>query len=212
MQRTIVYTGRKIRVAVEEMSAPDGQALRRDIVLHPGAVAILPVIDAGHVCLLQNHRPAVGDTIWEIPAGTLEPGEPIEAAAERELEEETGYRAAKWTKQAEFFPSPGVLSERTHLFVAEDDDGERVGFLHLMLMTDFFTGAQNCHISDLATAPGHEGKGVGSALLAYSERFAREHHCRHVTLAVFEGNARARSLYESKGYGIELLRMVKPVK
>lgn len=100
----------------------------------------------------------------------------------------------------------------SHLFVAEDDDGERVGFLHLMLMTDFFTGAQNCHISDLVTAPRHEGKGVGSALLAYSERFAREHHCRHVTLAVFEGNTRARSLYESKGYGVELLRMVKPVK
>jgi ADP-ribose pyrophosphatase len=77
------------------------------------------VIDPGHVCLLWNHRPAVGDTLWEVPAGTLEPGEPVETAAVRELAEETGYTAAKWTKLAEFFPSPGVLSERTHLFVAE---------------------------------------------------------------------------------------------
>lgn len=100
----------------------------------------------------------------------------------------------------------------SHLFVAEDDDGTLVGFLHLQLVTDFFTGAQNCHVSDLATARGHDGKGVGSALLAYSERFAREHHCRHVTLAVFEGNARARALYESKGYGVEVLRLAKPVK
>ena len=100
----------------------------------------------------------------------------------------------------------------SHLFVAEDDDGERVGFLHLQTVTDFFTGAQNCHISDLAVTPGHDGKGVGRALLAYSERWAREHHCRFVTLSVFEGNTRARELYAAQGYGVELLRMVKPVK
>jgi ADP-ribose diphosphatase len=119
MARTIVYTGRKIRVAVEEEAGPCGRAIRRDVVIHPGAVAILPVIDAAHVCLLRNHRPAVGDTLWEVPAGTLEPGEPVEQAAARELAEETGYTAARWTKVTEFFPSPGVLSERTHLFVAE---------------------------------------------------------------------------------------------
>jgi ADP-ribose pyrophosphatase len=55
-----------------------------------------------------------------VPAGTLEPGEPIEQAAARELAEETGYRAGKWRKLTEFYPSPGVLNERTHLFVAED--------------------------------------------------------------------------------------------
>jgi ADP-ribose pyrophosphatase len=69
---------------------------------------------------LQNQRPIVGKTLWEIPAGTLEPNEPPEAAAPRELAEETGYQAARWTKLTEFFPSPGVLSERTHLYVAQD--------------------------------------------------------------------------------------------
>src|SRR5262249_54806675 len=98
----------------------DGQVVRRDIILHPGAVAILPLLDAGRVCLLRNHRPATGKTLWEIPAGTLEPGEPIEQAAVRELAEETGYRAARMRKLHAFFPSPGLLSECTHLFVAED--------------------------------------------------------------------------------------------
>jgi ADP-ribose pyrophosphatase len=120
MARTIVHRGRKIQVAVDESPGRDGQIVRRDVVLHPGAVAILPLIDAEHVCLLRNERPSVGETLWEIPAGTLEPGEPIDQAAVRELAEETGYRAGRWRKLHAFFPSPGVLSERTHLFLAED--------------------------------------------------------------------------------------------
>src|SRR5439155_14155737 len=67
---------------------------------------------------LRNVRPAVGEELWEVPAGTLEPDEAVEAAAVRELAEETGYRAAIWRKLAEFYPSPGVLAERMHLFVA----------------------------------------------------------------------------------------------
>jgi ADP-ribose pyrophosphatase len=58
------------------------------------------------------------EVLWEIPAGTLEPGEPVERAAVRELAEETGYTAVTWRKLSEFYPSPGVLSEKTHLFVA----------------------------------------------------------------------------------------------
>lgn len=120
MARTVVHRGRKIQVAVDETVLPDGRVISRDVVLHPGAVAILPLLDADHVCLLRNHRPIPGEILWEIPAGTLEPGEPIERAAVRELAEETGYQAATWRKLAEFYPSPGVLSERTHLFLARD--------------------------------------------------------------------------------------------
>lgn len=100
----------------------------------------------------------------------------------------------------------------SHVFVAEDDDGERVGFLHLQTVSDYFTGAQNCHIADVAVAPAHEGRGVGSALLAFAEDWARQHHCRHLTLAVFPGNERARSLYERHGFGIDLLRMARPIR
>ncbi len=120
MSRTIVHVGRKIRVAVEEEVKDDGSVVTRDLVLHPGAVAILPLVDAGHVCLLRNFRPTAGEVLWEIPAGTLEPGEPLEQAAHRELAEETGYRAGKLRKLHGFYPSPGVLDEVTHLYLAEE--------------------------------------------------------------------------------------------
>lgn len=119
MPREIVYHGRKIQAGADVSVGPDGRTVRRDVVLHPGAVAVLPLVDDGHVCLLRNHRFLLGQVLWEVPAGTLEPGEPVEAAAARELAEETGYAAARWRKLCEFYPSPGVLSERTHLFVAE---------------------------------------------------------------------------------------------
>ncbi len=119
MGREIVHVGRRIRVAVDTLTAPDGTAIKRDAVLHPGAVVILPVLDAGHVCLLRNHRWVIGETLWEIPAGTLEPGEDLEPAARRELEEETGYTAATWTYRGFLYASPGVLDEKLHLFIAE---------------------------------------------------------------------------------------------
>lgn len=100
----------------------------------------------------------------------------------------------------------------SHVFVAENADGERVGFVHLQLAIDYFTPAQNCHVSDLAVAPAFDGQGFGAALLAHAEAWARAHHCRHVTLAVFPGNARARALYERNGFGIDVLRMAKPVR
>jgi len=100
----------------------------------------------------------------------------------------------------------------SHLFIAEDDDGTRVGFLHLQTVIDFFSGAPNCHVSDIAVARGHDGQGIGSSLIEYAERWARQHQCRHLTLSVFPGNERARAFYEHAGFGVELLRMVKPVK
>ena len=120
MAREIHHVGRKIKVAVDTEVLPDGTTIRRDVVLHPGAVAVVAMVDADRVCLLRNQRPAVDETLWEIPAGTLEPGEPPAEAAVRELEEETGYRASKWRKLLELIPSPGVLSEIIHLFLAEE--------------------------------------------------------------------------------------------
>lgn len=116
----IVHRGRKIQVGVDRSLTPDGQTIQRDVVLHPGAVAILPLVDADHICLLRNHRFILNEELWEIPAGTLEVGEAVEAAAVRELAEETGYEAKQWRKLLEFYPSPGILSERTHLFVASE--------------------------------------------------------------------------------------------
>lgn len=119
MPREIVHVGRKITVAVDSSTAADGTLIRRDVVLHPGAVVILPILDAEHVVLLRNHRFVIGETLWEVPAGTVEPGEPLLQCAQRELAEETGYTAAKWQSLGYLFASPGVLDEKLHLFLAE---------------------------------------------------------------------------------------------
>ncbi len=120
MPREIVYVGRKIQVAVETQPTADGRWLRRDVVLHPGAVVIVPLVDAERVVLLRNYRFIVEETLWELPAGTLEAGEDIADCARRELAEETGYTAAWWHYHGFVYASPGVLSERMHLFFARE--------------------------------------------------------------------------------------------
>lgn len=119
MAREVVYRGRKIQVAIDVTEGPGGVSVRRDVIVHPGAVVVLPW-DGGRVCLLRNYRFILGEHLWELPAGTLEPGENPAVAAARELEEETGYRAGRWRKLGEFYASPGVLSERMHLYAAEE--------------------------------------------------------------------------------------------
>ena len=96
----------------------DGRLHTHDVVRHPGAVVVVPVLDDGRVCLIRNYRLAVDRELLELPAGTLEPGEPPIETARRELIEETGYRAAEMTRLFEFYMSPGILDERMHAFVA----------------------------------------------------------------------------------------------
>ena len=98
----------------------------------------------------------------------------------------------------------------SHFFVAQDE-GQPAGFIHLQLIDDFFGAGLLCHVSDLAIAPGHEGRGLAGQLLAFAESFARQHGCVRLTLAVFPGNTRARALYERHGFGVDLLRMGKPL-
>lgn len=156
--RTIVHVGRKIQVALDVETLPDGREIRRDVVLHPGAVAILPLPDAEHVCLLRNQRPVVGMELWEIPAGTLEPNEEPEIAAVRELAEETGYQAARWTKLVEMIPSPGVLSEVIHLYLAEQltpgtmhPEADEELTPHVVPLAQAFTWAMDGTIRDAKT-------------------------------------------------------------
>ncbi len=97
------------------------------------------------------------------------------------------------------------------LFIAETDEGQRAGFLHIQISSDFFSGRSNCHVSDLVIAKGWDGKGLGRALLEYAERFAREHQCERLTLSVFPGNERARKLYDEFGFHTDILRLAKPL-
>lgn len=118
--KTVLVTA-KFSILQHEIITPNEPApLVRHTVEHPGAVAIIPLVDDQHVCLIRNHRIAVGKTLIELPAGTCEPPEPAGQTAARELQEETGYRAAHWQQLPGFFMSPGILNERMHLFVAKD--------------------------------------------------------------------------------------------
>jgi ADP-ribose pyrophosphatase len=109
---------RRFRVVRHVQTGPDGAEHVKETIQHPGAVAILPLLDGDRVCLIRNYRIAVGKTLIELPAGTLEPGEDPAATAGRELIEETGYRAERLEKLCEFSMSPGILNERMHLYAA----------------------------------------------------------------------------------------------
>jgi 8-oxo-dGTP pyrophosphatase MutT (NUDIX family) len=121
--RELVFEGRVIAVFRDtvwtRLDAVERQA-DYDLVHHPGAAAIVPLHADGTVSLLHQFRYALGREIWEIPAGTLEEGEPFLECASRELEEETGYRAAHWSELATFYPSPGFCDEELRVFLAED--------------------------------------------------------------------------------------------
>ena len=118
--RNVLFEGQRFRVEQAVQTSPDGSRHVRQIVRHPGAVVILPLLGDGRVCLVRNYRVAVDQTLIELPAGTLEAGEDPGATALRELAEETGYRAGRMKHLLTFCMSPGILDERMHLFLAED--------------------------------------------------------------------------------------------
>jgi ADP-ribose pyrophosphatase len=115
----ILLSASRFRVERRWQILPDGQLRQREVVVHPGAVVIVPVLNDGRLCLIENYRVAVEQTLIEFPAGTIDPGEDPAATAKRELAEETGYRAGKMQKLGEFFMSPGILDERMHVYLAE---------------------------------------------------------------------------------------------
>jgi 8-oxo-dGDP phosphatase len=98
---------------------PDNQSAERTVVTHPGAVAVLALDDADRVLMIRQYRHPAGYQLWEIPAGLRDvSGEPLAATAERELLEETGYRASQWHALVDAFTSPGFTSERVRIFLA----------------------------------------------------------------------------------------------
>ncbi|HKK07648.1 MAG TPA: NUDIX hydrolase [Gemmatimonadota bacterium] len=118
-----VFRGRLLELRVDRVQLPNGDQAERELVHHPGAAAILPLQGAGTdptVVLLRQYRYAVDGVLWEVPAGTLEPGEDPEACARRELREETGYLAGRLRSLGSIWTSPGFCDERVGLFLATD--------------------------------------------------------------------------------------------
>jgi ADP-ribose pyrophosphatase len=115
-----VYTGKIIAVRHDTVRLPDGREATRDVVEHPGAVAVVPVTAAGEVVLVRQYRYPIARALLEVPAGKLDKGERPEDCARRELEEETGYKAGSLEHLATFFTAPGFTDEQMHLYVARD--------------------------------------------------------------------------------------------
>ncbi|MGE0084885.1 MAG: NUDIX hydrolase [Desulfococcaceae bacterium] len=115
-----IYRGRVFHMIRENITLGNGVTVNIDTIRHPGASAIVPVQSSGNLILIRQYRHSVGGYIWEIPAGTLSPGEEPLECARRELIEETGFSAQTWQKLGEIVPVPGYSDERIHIFKAED--------------------------------------------------------------------------------------------
>jgi len=115
---TLVKKGRVFDFFTENITLPNGVTMDMEIVRHPGAAAIVPLMEDHSVLLIKQYRHAVGGYIWEIPAGTLDPGEDAHRCAIRELTEETGYAARHVERLAQITPLPAYSDERIHLFLA----------------------------------------------------------------------------------------------
>lgn len=119
LSSTRPWTGRRIRVRVDEVERADGHRTTREIVEHPGAVAIL-AWDGERLAMVRQWRHATSEVLLEIPAGTLEPDEPPIETARRELAEEVDLAAATWVEGPRFFTAPGFCDELMHLYLATD--------------------------------------------------------------------------------------------
>lgn len=118
-----IFRGPVFSVVSQQVEEPDGVRVRRDIVEHPGSIVILAVDGSGRaprVLLERQYRHAARARLWELPAGSLDPGEEPLPAAKRELLEETGYSAGKWQKALYFYASPGFLTESMQVYLATD--------------------------------------------------------------------------------------------
>lgn len=158
---TRLYNGKIFDVVLEKVTLPNGVVKNREIVRHPGAAAMVPLLDDGNVVLIKQYRHAVGRFLWEIPAGTLEPNEDPIACAQRELAEETGYTAAALDKLTEILPAPGYTDEHIHIFLStgltqaeqdlQDDEVLKAEAIAFDTALDMITGGE---IQDAKTIVG----------------------------------------------------------
>jgi len=165
----VVFQGSVFRVLHDKIIEPDGQKSERDVIRHNGSAVILALDKSKSkknpwIVMERQYRHAANQYLWELPAGKLEPGEAPLAGAQRELAEETGYRAKKWRPLVEYFASPGFLGEAMKVFVAEGleagdtrpDEDEEIEF-RLVKLKEVLKMVEKGEI--------HDGKTLTSVLL-----------------------------------------------
>ena len=120
LKSEIIYEGKAFGVRRDELIEPTGVHTVREVVTHPGSVVILPVLPDGRIVMVRQYRHATKQYLWELVAGRMERGENPKKGAQRELLEETGYRAKRFSVFLDVFPTPGFLEERMYLLLARD--------------------------------------------------------------------------------------------
>ncbi len=120
LETKLIYKARLFDLKKVSIKAPDGHRFHHEVIIHPGAAVIVPMLSKNKFILIRQYRSAVDDMLWEFPAGTLEAGEAPLACAKREIIEEIGFQAKKWQKLVSFYPAPGISTEFMHIFLASN--------------------------------------------------------------------------------------------
>jgi 8-oxo-dGTP pyrophosphatase MutT (NUDIX family) len=116
----VAFQGQIVKVTLNTVELPNGKRAQIEIVHHPGGAAAVAIDTEQRVCLIRQYRPVFREWIWELPAGKLDPGEGPLATAQRELAEEAGVKAVRWTALGSILSSPGVFGETVYLYLAQD--------------------------------------------------------------------------------------------
>lgn len=115
-----IYDGKILKLRLDTVELPDGSSSKREIVEHSGGVAVVAVTDSGELLMVRQYRKAMEKELLELPAGKLEAGEDPLECAERELREETGYKAGSIELLSEFYTAPGFCSEKVYVYIAKE--------------------------------------------------------------------------------------------
>lgn len=119
LKSEMIYEGKVFGVRQDEVEEPNGVRAARVVITHPGSVVVLPVLKDGRILMIEQYRHATRQYLWELVAGRIDGGESVKKAAARELKEETGYSAKRFTEFLDVWPTPGFLEERMHILLAE---------------------------------------------------------------------------------------------
>ncbi len=156
--KQILWHGKVFDFNVEERILPNGRKIEMGVIHHPGSAAILPVFEDGSIVLIHQYRPAIRDFIWEIPSGTMGPGEDPLACARRELREECGLKSNRFEKIREILIAPWYSDERIHLFLAteltpcdQDLDEDEILTTHTFSFDQVMSMAERGEIQDATT-------------------------------------------------------------